>query len=121
MHFNENMSETIPIVKCILEKVIGDIKIYSRAEEERILNESSSILNRYRALVVPALQTKAEKNSVLSDKEIMEVIDGCSLDLGPEHIDYVILYLFSFSKNLKKIKFIDIENLGTVPLKYVDK
>lgn len=46
-------------MKCILEKVIGDIKIYTKEEEERILNESSSILNRYKALVVPALQSKA--------------------------------------------------------------
>jgi hypothetical protein len=68
IYYNEKASQVVSIIKAILEKVIGPIKIYSEAEEQQVLNESSTILTRYRALVIPALHAKAEKRTTLTEK-----------------------------------------------------
>lgn len=81
-------------------------------------SESSTILTRYRALVIPALQAKAEKRQTLTEKELTDVIEGCMLDLTPEHLEYLVLFLFSFSKDLRELRISDVEKFGVIPLSY---
>jgi hypothetical protein len=40
------------------------------------------------------------------------------LELTPDHLEYVALYLFSFSKSLTRLQIYDVDKMGTVPLKY---
>lgn len=46
------------------------------------------------------------------------MIDGCMLDLTTEHLEYLVLFLFSFCKNLKQLRISDVEKLGVTPLNY---
>jgi hypothetical protein len=40
------------------------------------------------------------------------------VDLSVEHINYIILYLFSFSKDLKRLEYKKILDIGSINLRY---
>ena len=51
-------SESVPIIKSVLSKLIGDVRIYSTEEEEKILSKTGDIMFKFHSLVQQNIQSK---------------------------------------------------------------
>lgn len=112
------------IIKSILTKLIGEIRVYSREEAERLRLQVGKVMSRFGKLVQQFLDfsqqgsreqmlrkatRESDKTQVVSKEKMEEALENSlsslqSEDFLHEEIDFTIFYLFSWSRNLNELE-----------------
>ena len=51
-------SEAFPIIKSVLSKLIGDVRIYSEEEEVELMKKTGDLMHKFHSLVQQNLESK---------------------------------------------------------------
>ena len=51
-------SEAIPIIKSVMSKLIGDVRIYTEEEEARIMKKTGDLMHKFHSLVQQNVESK---------------------------------------------------------------
>ncbi len=98
-------SEAIPIIKSVLSKLIGDVRVYTEEEEERMMKKTGDLMHKFHSLVQQNLELKEGNKKKFRRDSMEDAINATELDLDQDEVNFIILYLFSWTH--------DIDELGT--------
>lgn len=112
------------IIRSILAKLIGEIRVYSREEAEQLRLRVGRVMSRFGKLVQQFLDfsqqgtreqmlrkttREGDKAQLVSKEKMEEALENSlsslqSEDFLHEEIDFTIFYLFSWSRNLNELE-----------------
>ena len=103
-------TQTACIIRCVLTKLIGEVRIFPREKAKEMCKEIGSVLFKFGKLVQQSLDMKengresSKKQNFVSKEAMVEALETtlCSIQsesFQQDEIDFTILYLFSWSHN----------------------
>lgn len=117
-YFLEDMdsSQSACIIKCILSKLLGEIRIFGKEQAEEMRSRVGPILFKFGKLVQQSLDVKeglglreTGKMTVVSREAMIDALENSLSSIQSEtflheEIDFTIFYLFSWSRNLEQLE-----------------
>ena len=75
-------------------------------------------MQKYSILVIGAFEIKANKQPFVSMGAVSQVFEDCTIELSKQQLEYIILFLFSFSDTLDKLEYRNLLKMGETGVRY---
>jgi hypothetical protein len=103
----------------VLSKLIGDVRVYTEEEEERMMKKTGDLMHKFHSLVRQNLESK-EGNKKKFRREAMEdAINATELDLDQEEVNFIILYLFSWTQDIDELETSYLVNMQEKGIRWI--
>jgi hypothetical protein len=117
-YFLEDMdtAQSASIIKSILTKLIGEVRIFTKEQAEVMRKQIGPFLAKFGKIVQQSLDVKdgvtlreTQKNAFVSKETMVDALENSLSSIQSEtflhdEIDFTIFYLFSWSRNLEKLE-----------------
>lgn len=111
-------SQDTPIIRSILGKLIGAPKVYSPEQVQHYREELGNKLAKFWSLVEQAVHIREGVRNTVTRDMLEDGIQAAELDLHAEEVQYIVLYLFSWSRDIGRLELNKLGRLKELGIKF---